>query len=160
MTTSMIEFNGYLTGYALKYFSKRYTRFLQVFMAIPSLMGFPVLAFLLGDKTKPWVSFIVFLLFAVSCIFVPHLIVKFNIMADLPKQIFIKNNIIVCVSKETTVSKKIEKVKRVEDYGEFYSLTFPVLGSYSPNFVCQKNLLTKGTLEEFEALFEEKIVRK
>ena len=53
----------------------------------------------------------------------------------------------------------IDSVKRVVDYGEWYDFVF----YYSDRdlyFVCQKSLLTKGTLEEFEALFEGKIVRK
>ena len=41
----------------------------------------------------------------------------------------------------------------------FYFIKFP-FGKYSDKFICQKSLLTQGTLEEFEALFEGKIERK
>lgn len=163
----MIEFNGYLTGAALKYFYKRYTKFLQVFMAVPLLIGYPILAFLLADKTKPWVSIIVFILVTVNFVFLPHLFMKIDkklMKSDkrtcVPKQIFIKNNIIVCISNQVTENQQIEVVKEVQDYGEYYALKFTVLGFFSPNFVCQKNLLTKGSLEDFEALFEGKIVKK
>lgn len=53
----------------------------------------------------------------------------------------------------------IKDVKNVYDHGEFYDLVFP-FGKISGKFICQKNLLTEGTLAEFEALFDGKIVRK
>ena len=50
-------------------------------------------------------------------------------------------------------------VKRILDYGNFYVFIF-----YFPNldtrFICQKDLIEQGTIEEFEQLFEDKIVRK
>ena len=55
--------------------------------------------------------------------------------------------------------KCLSDVKSCIDYGEFYQLMFPI-GNISYSFICQKNLLTKGTLEEFESLFEGKIIRK
>ena len=55
--------------------------------------------------------------------------------------------------------KLIEDVKTVNDYGEFYQLIFPLEKGISNRFICQKKLLTKGTLEEFEALFEGKVIR-
>ena len=45
------------------------------------------------------------------------------------------------------------------DYGEWYYVKFN-LGDRDPYFVCQKDLLKNGTIEEFEALFEGKIERK
>lgn len=71
----------------------------------------------------------------------------------------IQDNILLSVSDRATESRYIEEVKEVRDYGEYYVLVFP-MGKLSEKFVCQKDLLTKGTLEEFEALFEGKIVRK
>ena len=58
-----------------------------------------------------------------------------------------------------TESAAIEDVVKLVDYGEFYDLSFP-FGKLNDKFVCQKSLLSKGTLEEFEALFEGKIIRK
>ena len=50
-----------------------------------------------------------------------------------------------------------EEVKKVIDYGFCYHFVFK---RSDPYFVCQKSLLTQGSLEEFEALFEDKIVRR
>ena len=55
--------------------------------------------------------------------------------------------------------KPLSKVKKVVDAGDWYYVVFKG-GSINSAFVCQKNLLTKGTLDEFEKLFEGKLVRK
>ena len=55
---------------------------------------------------------------------------------------------------------RLDFVHSVLDYGSYYYLkSFPIPG----NLVCQKNLLIEGTLEEFEAIFEQAgipIIRK
>ena len=53
----------------------------------------------------------------------------------------------------------IDSVDTVIDYGDWYHLLFN-FEDRDTYFVCQKNLLTKGTLEEFEALFDGKIERR
>ena len=42
----------------------------------------------------------------------------------------------------------------------FYNKIFFIFPYKSQRFVCQKDLLVQGTIEEFEAVFEGKIVRK
>ena len=75
-----------------------------------------------------------------------------------PKKIVVDEESIACTTDKEIVTKWISDVKQVIDHGEFYELVFP-FGKISTNFICQKNLLTKGTLEEFEALFEGKITK-
>ena len=54
----------------------------------------------------------------------------------------------------------LSAVKKVVDVGDWYHfIGFEVKGK-GLYCVCQKDLLTKGTLEEFEELFADKIVRK
>ena len=57
-------------------------------------------------------------------------------------------------------TKPLSKVKKVIDAGDWYYVVFSRLGDLSNAFVCQKDLLTQGTLEDFEKLFEGKLVRK
>ena len=54
----------------------------------------------------------------------------------------------------------ISKIKQVADYGEFYYVVFYTGMLFVIGAMCQKNLLTKGKLEEFEAKFVDKLVRK
>ena len=54
--------------------------------------------------------------------------------------------------------KQLDDVKEVLDMGEFYWISF-----YLPKsiyFICQKNLISEGSIEEFEKLFRDKIVKK
>lgn len=59
------------------------------------------------------------------------------------------------------ISNPIDTVFVVFDCGEWYHISWNrKIGFGSERFVCQKDLLTEGSIEEFEKLFEGKIVRK
>ena len=55
--------------------------------------------------------------------------------------------------------RDISDVKVVVDWGEWYDIIF-YFPYKSVGFICQKDLIVEGTIEEFEKLFEDKIVRK
>ncbi len=56
-------------------------------------------------------------------------------------------------------SVDLELIKAIIDFGDWYEIKF-----YYPHgsifFVCQKALIEEGSVEEFEGMFEEKIIRK
>ncbi|MBO4594742.1 MAG: hypothetical protein J5697_03480 [Clostridia bacterium] len=52
-----------------------------------------------------------------------------------------------------------ENIKGIADYGEFYYV-FLKIPNRNQSFVCQKGLITEGTIEEFEETFSDVIVRK
>ena len=54
--------------------------------------------------------------------------------------------------------RKIEDVDKVWDYGDWYYITFTFPKNRS--FICQKDLLKEGTLDEFERIFDSTIVKK
>lgn len=61
-------------------------------------------------------------------------------------------------TKKTSVTYEIEEVRLVKDLGAFYVIyVHGVLKN--GRFLCQKNLLTQGSLEEFEQVFADKLVR-
>ena len=78
--------------------------------------------------------------------------------AMMPSQISMDDEYIEYTSHRTKEYRRISDVKVVRDYGDFYDVIFPV-GKISDFYVCQKDLLTQGTLQEFEKLFEGKVVR-
>lgn len=55
------------------------------------------------------------------------------------------------------VEKPIKKIKKVLDYEDCY---YVIYGDMNNSIVCQKDLLTEGSIEEFETLFQGKIIRK
>lgn len=54
---------------------------------------------------------------------------------------------------------KLSEIKEIVDYENWYKINF-----YFPNksmfFICQKDLIVQGTIEQFEAIFKNKIVQQ
>ena len=153
-----IEFNGYLTGSTYQYYHKRSRILGRNIMLITAAIMFPGMVSL-ALTTKYYVFFGVYgllVLLLPLATLIPKR--KLEAMAITPKRIYIEDEYIVCVTDRFSESKLIEDVKCVREFDEFYEMIFP-FGKVSEKFVCQKSLLTKGSLEEFEALFAGKINR-
>ncbi len=52
----------------------------------------------------------------------------------------------------------LEKVKKVIDYGNFYQICIGKESEWC-KYICQKDLLVKGSIKEFERIFKRKLVR-
>ena len=76
----------------------------------------------------------------------------------LPCKITVDHEYIEYISEQATVCRYVSDVKLVRAYGDFYDI-ISYFGKGSDFFVCQKDLLSCGTLEDFEKLFDGKIVR-
>ena len=61
--------------------------------------------------------------------------------------------------KEVWRTRKISKVKKVLDCGEVYYIIFK-FGDITNSGICQKNNIINGTIEEFESLFQTKLVKE
>lgn len=61
--------------------------------------------------------------------------------------------------KEVWRTRKISKVKKVLDCGEVYYIIFK-FGDITNSWICQKNNIINGTIEEFESLFQTKLVKE
>lgn len=155
----MIEFNGYLTGNAQKFFCNQIVKLQQkfiVFTTIPALILLFIINYLFFDYiVEPKVILLAFILF-ISLFLLPKIQTKKEKEKITPQKVCVNEDMIVSKSNALIESRYIDDVKEVRDYGEFYYLMFP-FGKYSYRFVCQKDLLTQGTLEDFEALFDGKI---
>lgn len=104
-------------------------------------------------------------LIALCCLALPVVLIIVDILPKqgyekiIPTRITIDENLITIEAMANIPSKDIADVTHVIDGGDFYQICFkfPYRANY---FFCQKDLIIQGTLEEFEALFEGKIVRK
>ena len=56
------------------------------------------------------------------------------------------------------ISKPLKKIKKVVDMGDWYLIVFRNFFKYP--WACQKNLIVQGSLEEFKAIFQDKLKRK
>ena len=156
----MIEFSGYLSGNAERYFWKRSATLGQILILIGMLVCLP---FPLGfvDRSNNWYPVIGYLAFWMFFILIFPFLHKSKKDKEkmLPFKITIQDDYIVVQTKTGSESRKIDEVNVIYDYGEWYAFAFPV-GKVSMNFICQKDLLSKGSLKEFEDLFEGKIINK
>lgn len=157
----MIEFNGYLTGSAQKYFCNQIVKLQQKLLIPVLIIGYPALFlvfYLALDVIIDPISTIIYFILAIGVYMMPKIQTKKEKEKITPRRVYIENDMIISQSNATAESRVIEDVKEVRDYGEFYYFVFPS-GKTSYRFVCQKNLLVKGSLDEFETLFAEKIKR-
>ena len=156
----MVEFVGHLTGKAEKAFVRKTRNTGLWILAIAILLSIPFI-FFVGKNIMHDVKFSYCMLGALCIVPLFALLPKSKKehMAMLPKRIYSNEDQIICVADRHTDAKSISDVVKVIDHGEFYELCFP-FGKLSDKFICQKTLLEKGTIEEFESMFAGKILRK
>ena len=154
----MIEFSGYITGNAEKFFWKKSRSMVQIVFNVSWLILLPVIIFFAFQKEfiQLLVGYGVVLALINLLMLLPK--TQKEKIACTPTRIYLENDCICYVTGKGKDFRYIKDVKLVRDYGDFYDIVFP-FGKMSEYFVCQKNLLSKGTLEEFEALFEGKLER-
>lgn len=154
----MIEFNGYISGEAEKYYWKK-SRRIGIKILICALLLLLPPFIIIARATQNWFILIgycsLFVILPLAA-FIPKS--KKERKSLTPKRIVTDSDYIISIADKYEDSKSINDVSIVRDHGEFYELVFPI-GKISEKFICQKNLLAKGTIEEFEALFGDKIVR-
>ena len=79
--------------------------------------------------------------------------------AIMTKRVMIEGNELKCEGDQFRETKTMDQIKCVIDYGEWYQIEFGFPGK-SQRFICQKDLITQGTIEDFENLFADKIIRR
>ena len=155
----MIEFDGYISGAAEKHFWRKSAKMANKFILFALVVFIPVIV-MISIRLKMWL--------------VPALygamFVIFPLLTRIPKsenekkkltpyKVVIEEEYIVCQTASSSESRNLDDVKQIFDYGDFYDINFE-WGKLSDKFICQKDLLTKGSLEEFERIFSGKIFKK
>lgn len=158
----MIRFDGALTGNAQEYFIKKTINRIGVFGFLILLLNIPFWHFFYsGTNTVKYVVPVVLIVSAIA-MYIFKLIVskreKSKERANIRK-VIIKDDVITIVSEESSTRKNIKRVKKVRDYGEFYEIIFSPLDLLTV-CVCQKSLLSKGSIKDFEELFADKLIKQ
>lgn len=154
----MIIFNGFLSGSAEKRLHKKNSDFGRNCALVAIILFFPIILFICIE-TQIWLISILYVLLFLAIPLLSKIpqSEKEKKMVT-PKQIIIDEKNMVCKTNKFEEIRYIQDVKIVNDYGDFYELIFP-FGKISNNFICQKKLISNGTIEEFESLFSGKIKR-
>ena len=160
----MIQFRGTPSEEVRKFFLRSHERFFRIIALFAVIFLIcPMIA--LGIIWHETLIFVIPFAFSgiLACILtsIPKINPQDkNVDAQIPNSVTIKGDHLERVGEgaNSYSSRKMIDVKKVRDYGNFYYLTFyfPYKDGY---FVCQKDLLVEGTLEEFEKLFEDKLER-
>ena len=154
----MIEFKGELTGGAKKYLLRKQMRVQR--RVLYFLMPIPVaINIILGFYDDAFFWFLIVFATMAICILIPP--GKNAQKIFMPKRIYVdlEEGTIIHICEKMERFHMISSVESVIDYGEWYDFVFQ-FEDRDLYFVCQKSLLTEGTLEEFESLFEGKIERR
>lgn len=81
---------------------------------------------------------------------------------NIPTRVIISGDTISTLAlggKSPIKTVSLSKIKKIIDAGDWYEIIFKH-GNICNSWVCQKDLIVEGTIDEFEQLFHDKIVRQ
>ncbi len=77
----------------------------------------------------------------------------------IPKKIIITNNMIINEGNNFKSTRNVSDIKKIIDYGDYFQIYFK-WPKKTYKFLCQKNLIVEGTINDFEEKFKNKIIKK
>lgn len=163
----MIRFEGTISKEGEKHVLKQYFTTMVLVGLVGIILGTILLIVLLvlnaSDKLLMFGIIAVIVFYALAILFgVCWPLITKN--QQLPTKVEIEDDYITCFYSGSELYGKsrysnVEHIKKIVDNGEFFYFYF-----YYPHkiigCICQKDLIVEGTIEEFEKLFEGKIIRK
>lgn len=154
----MIEFSGEFSEKSKKFLLKKNATVGFVSSFAAALLIGIIAAFILKGL---WLVLLYCVLLCVIILttIAPYIEKEKNLKHLIPKKIIIMDNgDVILHYNNFSLSKGKNSFSKIICYEEIYylKLSFPKVDG----FICQKNLLTLGTIEDFERIFEDKIVRK
>lgn len=153
----MIVFNGELSENNKKFLNRKMKNVSIISTCILSIiLVIPITLAVVFDDT----------IWAIAYIIIPALIL-FSVVpipkkkwdTICPTEISINDETVIIHGETFHQEREISQLKRIIDFGDCYKMEF-VFPHKSFSCLCQKNLIVKGTLEEFEERFADIIVRK
>lgn len=150
----MIAFCGEISGGCKRYLLKREAKFGFIGSSIAAvLFGIPVIV---ASIAIHWIFLICIPALIMMVILASVLPGKKSHPLIFPSKVLIDpdRNMLMCESEKFHYECRISDVIRVLDYGEWYHI---YVKDRVGRYVCQKSLIRTGTLQEFEALFHDKI---
>ena len=147
-------FYGELSAKCKNYLIKRYQR-INIIALCPGILFFASLFLIVAIKVHP-----AYYIAAVSSIglfgFAFFPISKKTLDSLCPTKVIIEDDLIVSQSDSFYETRDLKQIKEIRDYGEWYSIIFNY-GHNSEKFICQKNLIIQGSIQDFDTMFKNKI---
>lgn len=155
----MIEFYGRLSEDCIKKTEKRKAKRAAFIFLIANLiiLSLVYIYVIIGEMQLN--IFLILVAFMVAINIAILIVPPKSIYFRLPRKIILYEKKITYMIEGLSKPKTriMSRIREIIDEGEWYFLTFK--GDITDTLVCQKSLIKKGTIEEFEKLFEGKIVR-
>ena len=152
----MIEFKGELTGQSKEYVLKMSRK--NAFIAGAWACALFSCGIIAAAVLYNWMFYLcipILWIFPFLCAVPPD---KKTYGGILPTKVTIdKEEGLTCEGDDFELYDDFKNVRKVIDYGEGYHI---LVSNNKVNFVCQKSLITQGTLEEFEELFKDVLVKE
>ena len=151
-----IVFEGELSVKNKKYFIKQLKIIIFLCWLISSwIVAIPfILLTIFNDK--------IFIYFSLLLLLFPFifLIIKNKHLEDmLPKKVIIYKDLMISFVKNAKYEEVFDNISKVVDYGDCYKIYFKLFYK-NQSFICQKDLIKEGTLDEFENLFSNELIKK
>lgn len=152
----MIEFCGEISGECLNFVKKKLKAFYNVLAIIVVFIIFVIPTVIFSILYGLWLLVILFLSPFFMFVFSR---VDIGVSTLLPVKLEINNDVVEMECEMGKRTRPVDDIKKVIDYGDWYVIKFnnPKKDRF---FICQKDLLVKGNLEDFERILKGKIIRK
>lgn len=152
----MIEFRGEISEKSRHYIVKKESQHAMIGMGIVS--GVACVPIVILAITWHWVIAIAIPALVLAVILAGVPVKKNNHSLIIPEKVIIDNDIIISESTKFHFERMVSQVKKVVDMGDWYHIYF-CYRYRNPRFICQKDLITQGSIEEFEKMFANIIVK-
>lgn len=156
--TYMIEFKGELSG-ECKAFILHNHQIVDLFIGVFATTPFIIVSIFMSIQVD--LIYILGTLICIGIIIAGYIVKPKGKLLDdlLTCRVRIYEKSIILESLKAYSELKSDDVTKIIDYGNFYKICFcfPHSGALYP---CQKNLITQGSIEEFETLFEGLIIKR
>lgn len=153
-----IVFRGELSRNSLKYQRKKFAKMLIIVTTVSNfVVGSIVVIFaLLIDLLILWFLAVMILMSFICFVILPVFCKKAEVyQCDIE---FYDNDMVIRASElDNCECRYYSDIKKIIDFGEGYYFVFNRLLMFS---LCQKDLIEKGTKEEFEKMFASYIVKE
>jgi len=156
----IIKFSGKLSNSLLDKIIKENRKFIRICCLFGAIFSWPI-CIITSNMVDAGMAFWLPFSAIMSCALVIGC--EFAVRKDYPAHLIpvsIKispaEDLISSENEQSFMVKRFSLVNRVIDYGDWYLISY---GSKSilKGFICQKDLIVEGTLEDFEKIFEGKI---
>lgn len=124
---------------------------------IPVIIGIALTIFVSIKLDLIWLVFLIPLLFFLSIPLFP--LGEKTLDMIIPKKIIITNNMIINEGNNFKSTRNVSDIKKIIDYGDYFQIYFK-WPKKTYKFLCQKNLIVEGTINDFEEKFKNKIIKK